>query len=146
MRGLVSVHFLAARNIYFGGNRALSKNVMSEFFHNLSMQTLSISDDLIVLKSDALKRFNKNINDLIDTNIHMQKKGAVISEVQNLNPPVTVNYEPTINSEIESIIVKRSLNDEKPPTDVGNGDDNRNDISDIPLAKVAEKTEPEIGW
>ena len=146
MRGLVSVHFLAARNIYFGGNSALSKNVMSEFFHNLPMQALSISDNLIVLKSDALKRFNKNINDLIDTNIHMQKKGAVISEVQNLDPPVTVDYEPTINSEIESIIVKRSLNDEKPPTDVGNGDDNRNDISDIPLAKVAEKTEPEIGW
>ena len=37
MRGLVSLHFLAAINIYFDGNIALSKNVMSKFFHNLSM-------------------------------------------------------------------------------------------------------------
>ena len=29
MRGLVSMHFLAAINIYFGGNGALSKNVIS---------------------------------------------------------------------------------------------------------------------
>ena len=48
-RELVSVHFLAALNIYFGGNRASSKDVMSEFFHNLSMQAFSIFDDSIVL-------------------------------------------------------------------------------------------------
>ena len=32
MRGLVSMNFLAAMNIYFGGNRALPKNVMNNFF------------------------------------------------------------------------------------------------------------------
>ena len=106
MRGLVSVLFLAAVFIYFGWNRALSKNVMSEFFHNLSMQALSISDDSIVLKFDALKRLNKYINDLIDTNIHMQKKGAVISEIRNLDPPTFVGDEQAINNKIESIIVK----------------------------------------
>ena len=90
-RGLVSVHFLAALNIYFGGNRALSKDVMSEFFHNHSMKTLSISNNSIVLKFDAIKKLNKNINDLISSNIHMQKKDVLISEVQNLNPPTVAS-------------------------------------------------------
>lgn len=74
MRGLVSVYFLDALNIYFGGNSALSKDVMSKFFHNLSMQALSISGDLVVLKFDAMKNLNKNINDLRKTNIYMPKK------------------------------------------------------------------------
>ena len=143
MSRLVSVHFLAAINIYFGGNKALSKNVMSEFFHNFSMHALSISDDSIVLKFDALKRLNKNINDLIDTNIYVQKKGAVISEIQNLDPPTIVGDKPTINNKIESIIVKEILNDEQPPTVVGS-DNVDNGVSDIPLVKVAEKIEPEI--
>ena len=100
MRGLVSVHFLATINIYFVGNKALSKNVMREFFHNLSMQALSISDNLIMLKFDALKKLNKNINDLIDTTIHMQKKGAVITKTQNLDPPAIVADKTTINNKI----------------------------------------------
>ena len=66
----------------------------------------------------------------------MQKKDAVIRETQN------VGDEPTINNKIESIIVKEILNDEKHPTDVD--EDGDNNVSDIPLAKVAEKIEPEI--
>ena len=141
-RGLVSVHFLAALNIYFGGNRALSKDVMSEFFHNHSMKTLSISNNSIVLKFDAIKKLDKNINDLISSNIHMQKKEVLISEVQNLNPPTVASDELTFNNKIESIIVKEILNDKKHLTDF-NDDDEDNNVSDIHLAKVAEKIEPE---
>ena len=141
-RGLVSVHFLAALNIYFGGNRALSKDVMSEFFHNHSMKTLSISNNSIVLKFDAIKKLNKNINDLISSNIHMQKKEVLISEIQNLNPPTVASDELTFNNKIESIIVKEILNDKKHLTDF-NADDEDNNVSDIHLAKVAEKIEPE---
>ena len=141
-RGLVSVHFLAALNIYFGGNRALSKDVMSEFFHNHSMKTLSISNNSIVLKFDAIKKLNKNINDLISSNIHMQKKEVLISEVQNLNPPTVASDELTFTNKIESIIVKEILNDKKHLTDF-NDDDEDNNVSDIHLAKVAEKIEPE---
>ena len=39
--GLVATQFLAALNIFMRGDSALSKNAMSEFFHNLSMQALS---------------------------------------------------------------------------------------------------------
>ena len=141
-RGLVSVHFLAALNIYFGGNRALSTDVMSEFFHNHSMKTLSISNNSIVLKFDAIKKLNKNINDLISSNIHMQKKEVLISEVQNLNAPTVASDELTFNNKIESIIVKEILNDKKHLTDF-NDDDEDNNVSDIHLAKVAEKIEPE---
>ena len=66
----------------------------------------------------------------------MHKKDAVISEIKN------VGDEPTINNKIESVIVKEILNDEKHPTDVDKDGDNN--VSDIPLAKVAEKIEPEI--
>ena len=47
---------------------------MSEFFHNPSMQALSISIDSIVLKFDAIKKLNKNVNDSVNSNIHMEKK------------------------------------------------------------------------
>ena len=43
---------------------------------------------------------------MINTTFHMQKKDAVISEMQNLNPPTIVGDETTINIKIESIIVK----------------------------------------
>ena len=79
---LVSMHFLVALNIYFGGNRALSKDAMSEFLHNLSMPALSISDDSIVLRFDVIKKLNNNINDLINSKIHPQKNGAVFREIQ----------------------------------------------------------------
>ena len=74
------------------------------------MQAFSISDNSIVLKFDALKRLNKNINDLVDTNIHMRKKGAVISKIKNFDPPAIIGDEQTINNKIESIIVKEFLN------------------------------------
>ena len=34
-RGLVSIQFFAALNVYLGGNMQLSKNAMMEFFSNL---------------------------------------------------------------------------------------------------------------
>ena len=65
-RGLDSVQFLAALNICFGRNRTLSKDVMSKSFHNLSMQALSLTGNSIMLKFDAIKKLNKNL----------QKKGS----------------------------------------------------------------------
>ena len=53
---------------------------MSEFFHNLSMPALSISEDSIVLKFDATKKLNKNINDSVNADIHVQKKGTIVGD------------------------------------------------------------------
>ena len=38
MQGLTSVQFLAAFNRFLGGDKEISRNAMSEFFHNLSWQ------------------------------------------------------------------------------------------------------------
>ena len=39
--GLVSVQFLSALNLFFGGNLQLSKNAITELYKNLSLETLS---------------------------------------------------------------------------------------------------------
>ena len=47
--GLVYIHFLAALNVHLVGDKMISKNATSQFFHNLSMQALSKSNDTILL-------------------------------------------------------------------------------------------------
>ena len=64
-RGLVSTQFLAAFNIFIGGNKTITKNAMSEFFHNLSMQALSRDDNRIDIKFDVMEELNKNIKKLL---------------------------------------------------------------------------------
>ena len=39
--GLVSLQFLCALDIFFGGNISLSKNALTEFYYNLSYEMLS---------------------------------------------------------------------------------------------------------
>ena len=43
----------------------ISKNAMSEFFHNLSIQALSQSDNTIIIKFDPINTLNKSLNDLL---------------------------------------------------------------------------------
>ena len=63
--GLAATQFLAAMNIYFGGDKTISKNVLSEFFHNLSLQALSIDNDSVKNEFDAIITLNKNLKILI---------------------------------------------------------------------------------
>ena len=64
-RGLACAYFLATLNIHLGGEMLISKNAMSEFYHNLSMQVLSKSNDEVFFKFDAINRLNKKINNLL---------------------------------------------------------------------------------
>ena len=48
-RGLVCEHFLTFLSFHFLDDKIISKNAMSECFHNLSMQALSKSDDAILI-------------------------------------------------------------------------------------------------
>ena len=61
--GLVSVQFLAALNVFVGGNKNTSKNAMSEFFSNLTLQALSIEDDRIEIKFDEIEKLNKELKE-----------------------------------------------------------------------------------
>ena len=63
--GLAAVQFIAALNIYFGGEKQLSQNVMSEFFHNMSLQAVTIDDDNVNIEFDAIIELNKNLKSLI---------------------------------------------------------------------------------
>ena len=48
-KGLVSLHALAALNIYFGGNRTISQTAYGEFVNNLTYQALSQENDKIFM-------------------------------------------------------------------------------------------------
>ena len=63
--GLAAVQFIAALNVYFGGDKELSRNVMSEFFRNMSLQALTIDDDSIEIGFDEIIELNKNLKSLI---------------------------------------------------------------------------------
>ena len=69
-RGLVSTQFLAAFNIFIGGNKTITKNAMSGFFHNLSIQALSRGDDRINIKFDVMEELNKSIKKLLKDEVH----------------------------------------------------------------------------
>ena len=62
---LVSTQFLAAFNIFIGGNKTISKNAMSEFFPKLSMQALNSDDDGFDIKFDAIEEWNKSIKNYL---------------------------------------------------------------------------------
>ena len=63
--GIAAVHFLAGLNIYLGGEKTLSQNVMSELLYNLSYQALSIDNKKRNIKFEEIIKLNKNIKRLI---------------------------------------------------------------------------------
>ena len=65
MQGLTSVQFLAAFNRFLGGDKEISRNAMSEFFHNLSWQTLTKDNDSIQIEFKAITELVKSINLLL---------------------------------------------------------------------------------
>ena len=117
-RGLVCVHFLAALNVHLGSNKMISKNAISEFFHNLSMQALSKSDDIIVIKFDAINVLNKSLNDLLTVETLPFDTARIKKMTVFFDQPIFVS-EQTDNKRIENSIVRNILNDEKMefPTD-----------------------------
>ena len=101
------MRFLAALNVHLDGNKMISKNAMSEFFHNLSMQALSKSDDTIVIKFDAINRLNKILNDFL-TAVSLAFETAKTSRMTTefFENPIFESGEQTDNKSIEDNIVK----------------------------------------
>ena len=63
--GIAAVHFLAALNIFFGGEKNLSQDVMTELLHNLSYQALDFENTKVNIKFDQIIKLNKNLKTLI---------------------------------------------------------------------------------
>ena len=81
MQGLVSVQFLAAFNKFLGGDKEISRNARSEFFHNLSWQALNKDNDSIKIEFEAITELVKSINHLL------QKKSTNQKDVPESDPP-----------------------------------------------------------
>ena len=63
--GIAAVHFLAALNIFFCGEKNLSQDVMTELLHNLSYQALNFENTKVNIKFDQIIKLNKNLKSLI---------------------------------------------------------------------------------
>ena len=63
--GIAAVHFLAALNIFFDGEKNLSQDVMTELLHNLSYQALNFENTKVNIKFDQIIKLNKNLKSLI---------------------------------------------------------------------------------
>ena len=74
LQGLTSVQFLVALNRFLGGDREVSRNTMSEFFHNLSWQALTNDNDSVKIKFEAITELVKSINSLLQQRIYKSKK------------------------------------------------------------------------
>ena len=77
MQRLVSVQFLAAFNRFLGGDKEVSRNAMSEFFHNLSWQALTNDNDFLRIDFAAVTELVKSINHLLQKKIYNSKKKSL---------------------------------------------------------------------
>ena len=99
--GLSSVQFLAVLNVFFGGDKILSKNVMSEFLHNLSLQALTIDDDKIEMQFYEIEELSKNLKRLIRDD---ERYEIETNDINDINEEVVAEKDrmETVKDNIES--------------------------------------------
>ena len=68
-RELVSVQMFTSLHMYLGCSPSLSQRTMTKFYHNLSMQALSKSDDSVRPEFIAIVNLFKNIAQLLNDRI-----------------------------------------------------------------------------
>ena len=115
MQGLTSVQFLAAFNRFLGGDREVSRNAMSEFFHNLSWQALTNDNDSVKIKFEAITELVKRINSPLQQRIYESKKRAIIRNCniqKKLLEKEAVQLK-TDNEIVEQKVVTDILNNDK---------------------------------
>ena len=112
---LVSIQFLAALNIYLAGSAKNSKDAMSEFFHNLSLQALSIEDDRIHITFEAMNK----IHQIIADNLSILKFEFMKYEIERSFEDdekfkdTIVPMETSTNNVTETYLVQTILKDKK---------------------------------
>ena len=79
-KGLVSLHGLAALNIYFGGSQHASQTAFSEFLTNLTYQALSQENDIFLSFGNAIYLVQSIVNAFIDKEKDEIEKTFKISE------------------------------------------------------------------
>ena len=80
-KGLVSLHVLAALNIYFGGERTISQTAFGEFMRNLTYQARSHENDDIFLSFDeGVNLAHSIVNNLAEIENRQFKMASQVSE------------------------------------------------------------------
>ena len=97
--GLASVQFISALNVFFGGEKNLSKNVMSEFLHNLSLQALTIDDDKIEIQFYEIEELSRNLKSLMRDD---ERYEIEINDVKGGNFEAKKDRMETLKDEVES--------------------------------------------
>ena len=112
MQGLTSVQFLAAFNRFLGGDKEISRNAMSEFFHNLSWQALTNDNDSIQIEFKAITELVKSINLLLQKKIYESKRKTALINAQIQNKILRKELEilKTNNEIVEQKILSDILN------------------------------------
>ena len=104
-RAIVCVYFLMALNIHLGDEKIISKNAMSEFYHNLSMQALSKSNGKIFINLDTINLLNKNLNNLMIGKIHAFEKQKISSIAEDFDWAIFVVNEQTIIKKMKTALL-----------------------------------------
>ena len=127
MQGLVSVQFLATFNRFLGRDKEVSRNAMSEFFHNLSWQALTNDNDFVRIEFAAVIELVKSINNLLQKKIYNSKKKSLQIGQDKVNKILSKQIETnkTDQEKVEENIVRDILNNDQtdyttifiPPTD-----------------------------
>ena len=82
--GLVSIQVLATLNIYYGGSTEISRQVLSEFLHNMSHQALNKDNCNVFIQFHRMTELiNELIFMLLDRNIRSPNIANVINN--NIN-------------------------------------------------------------
>ena len=114
--GIAAVHFLAGLNIYFGGEKKLSQDVMSELLYNLSYQVLSIDNKKKNTKFEEIIKLNKNIKRLIrDVNRPNIETVKFENAIDNTKDKVEAMEDEVVNNILTNKKVEFPI-DFKPPT------------------------------
>ena len=114
MQGLTSVQFLAAFNRFLGDDKEISRNAMSEFFHNLSWQVLTNENDSIKIEFSAITELVKSINLLLQIKIYESKRKTALinSQIQNKILSKELEILKTDNEIVEQKVVADILNND----------------------------------
>ena len=113
--GIAAVHFLADLNIYCGGEKKLSQDVMSELLYNLSYQVLSIDNKKKNIKFEEIIKLNKNIKQLIrDVNEPNIETAKFENAIDNTKDKVEAMEDEVVNNILTNKKVQFPI-DFKPP-------------------------------
>ena len=114
MSGLVGVQFLAALNKYLGGDKEISRNAMSEFFHNLSWQALAADNDGVLLQFDGIGELTHSINSQLRSAMNRERADAIRTGInfKSIMDDKFQEENTTVQQDNENLLVNDIINGE----------------------------------